>query len=184
MISKNPPPRVRRKTLPSYKKIWSSPWVSLVQVPGKKGDRPYHGLLQRPYVGIVPILPGERTIVVRQYRPILRRHTWEFPAGTVDPGETPLQSARKELREETGLVGEKWIRLGSFFPDTGRLAMISYGFAATCRQFPRRKEWKIDGFLVRVVAVRELEQMMRNGTFRHQLHLGLWTAWKLIRKKV
>lgn len=184
MIFKNPPPRVRRKTLPSYKKIWSSPWVSLVQVQGKKGDRPYHGLLQRPYVGIVPVLSGERTIVVRQYRPILRRYTWEFPAGTVERGETPLQAARKELWEETGLVGRNWIRLGSFFPDTGRLAMASYGFAAFCKEVPRRKEWKTSDFLVRTVSFCELEEMMLKGTFRHQLHLGLWTAWKLLRKKV
>jgi len=156
--------------------IWSSRWVKLIEVPGQTGELPYHGLRQNPYVGILPLLPGGHFVVLRQYRPVLGRWTWEFPAGTVDRGVTPLQAARQELFEETGLTTKRWSRLGVFWPDTGRLAMASYGYVAHCqwRGSARRRH---GGFEVRKVSRRQLQQMIRKGSFRHQLHLGLLGAW-------
>ncbi|OEU11806.1 hypothetical protein FRACYDRAFT_162205, partial [Fragilariopsis cylindrus CCMP1102] len=46
------------------------------------------------------------TLLVEQYRPPLGRTTLEFPAGLIDTDETPVQAALRELREETGYVGE------------------------------------------------------------------------------
>ena len=47
---------------------------------------------------------GERLLVNREYRMAMARWIYNFPAGLIDPGETPEESARRELREETGLV--------------------------------------------------------------------------------
>ena len=46
---------------------------------------------------------GERILVNREYRMAMARWIYNFPAGLIDPGETPEQSARRELWEETGL---------------------------------------------------------------------------------
>jgi ADP-ribose pyrophosphatase len=51
---------------------------------------------------VVPILPDGRLVVERQYRYPLDRVFVEFPAGKLDPGETTLECARRELREEAG----------------------------------------------------------------------------------
>ena len=51
-------------------------------------------------------LRGSSILGVTQHRPAIGKTTWEVPAGLVDPGETPLQAAKRELAEETQLTGE------------------------------------------------------------------------------
>ena len=47
---------------------------------------------------------GQRILVSREYRMATARWVYNFPAGLIDPGETPEESAKRELREETGLT--------------------------------------------------------------------------------
>lgn len=68
---------------------------------------------------IVPILPNDSILLVRQYRHAARANLWEIPAGKIEPGEDALSCARRELREETGYDAESWTRLTSFFPSPG-----------------------------------------------------------------
>ena len=68
-----------------------SPWVELIarSVDFGQGASPetYHAVNQADYVGIWAMTPDGRSVVVRQYRPAIERHTWEFPAGMVDGAE-------------------------------------------------------------------------------------------------
>ncbi|MCF7853462.1 MAG: NUDIX hydrolase [Candidatus Pacebacteria bacterium] len=54
---------------------------------------------------ITKLQPSERYVLVRQYRPPMDAYVLEFPAGLVDPGEDPEQTAVRELLEETGYTG-------------------------------------------------------------------------------
>jgi ADP-ribose pyrophosphatase len=63
----------------------------------------------------------KRILLVRQYRLPAQRRLWELPAGSVDPGEKPLQTAKRELKEETGYRAKKWEKLVEFFPSPGFL---------------------------------------------------------------
>jgi ADP-ribose pyrophosphatase len=60
-------------------------------------------------------------LLVRQYRLPAGRLLWEIPAGSIDPGEKPLQTAKRELKEETGYRAKKWKKLISFYPSPGFL---------------------------------------------------------------
>ena len=64
----------------------------------------------------------KRILLVRQYRLPAERLLWELPAGSIDPGEKPLQTAKRELKEETGYHAKKWKKLISFYPSPGFLS--------------------------------------------------------------
>src|SRR5277367_4229668 len=57
---------------------------------------------------MMPVDDRGRVLLVRQYRLPARRYLWELPAGRIDEGESTLQAARRELREETGYTAKSW----------------------------------------------------------------------------
>lgn len=84
---------------------------------GAKATREY---IRHPgAVMMVPVLDSDTIVLVRQYRYALRRHFYELPAGKKEPGEEPLVTARRELREECGYEAAEWRRLGAIHPCIG-----------------------------------------------------------------
>lgn len=79
---------------------------------------------------MMPIDVKGRVLLVRQYRLPARQYLWELPAGRVDPGESVLQAAKRELREETGLRAKKWTKIAKFFVSPGFLEEKMTIFAA------------------------------------------------------
>ena len=72
-------------------------------------------------VVVIPRLPNGNIVMVRQYRYAIQGHLWELVAGSMDPGESVIRAARRELEEETGYRARSVKRLFSFFPSPGFL---------------------------------------------------------------
>ncbi len=66
-------------------------------------------------VGIVPVLPDGRVVLVRQFRKPAEAELVEIPAGGIEPGETPEGCVRRELAEETGFSPGRLVRLARFY---------------------------------------------------------------------
>ena len=73
----------------------------------------------------------KRILLVRQYRLPADDYLWELPAGRLDPGEKPLQAAKRELAEETGYSARKWTKLASFWVSPGYVEERMTIFLAT-----------------------------------------------------
>ena len=84
---------------------------------GKLGTREY--IVHPGAVLMVPVLADGGLVMLRQFRYPVGRVMIEFPAGKLDPGETPLATAERELREEAGYTAAKWDRLGGIHSVVG-----------------------------------------------------------------
>ena len=68
---------------------------------------------------MVPLMENGTLLMIRQYRHALGGFIWEIPAGTLNPGETPLTCAKRELVEEIGYSADTWHKLGEITPVPG-----------------------------------------------------------------
>jgi ADP-ribose pyrophosphatase len=104
-----------------------------------RGKRfPYEYRAHGPVVHIIALTPANEVLLIRQYRHPARRELLELPAGLVDPGETVLAAARRELLEETGYRASRWTRLGGWHASPASTPMRSFYFLARGARHVRR----------------------------------------------
>tara|TARA_Y100001968_G_scaffold40935_1_gene31044 strand:+ start:606 stop:1166 length:561 start_codon:yes stop_codon:yes gene_type:complete len=78
------------------------------------------GVIRHPGAALaVPITNSGEVIILRQYRFACSRRILEFPAGTLEVGESPLESIKREVQEESGYSAERWENLGEMLPCPG-----------------------------------------------------------------
>lgn len=152
-----------------------SPWVSLVEkeVEFEPGRAPeiYHSFSSPDYTSILARTRSGLIPLVRQYRPAVEEYTLEFPAGLVDEGEEPIETCRRELMEEVGLVAEKIKCLGSFYTDTGRHENNTHVFFVEASE-PDPNYVPEEGMEVEFVKASTLRKLVDEGKFRHLLHVA------------
>ena len=68
---------------------------------------------------ILPVFEDGSVLLERQFRYPLGEHFYELPAGKLEPDEAPLETAKRELAEETGYVAAEWRELGHLHPCIG-----------------------------------------------------------------
>ena len=90
----------------------------LVRLPdGSSSRREY---IVHPGAAVMLAMPDAQSVLMeRQYRYALRSHVYELPAGKIDPGEDPLDTAKRELLEETGYRAGYWRHLLTTYPVVG-----------------------------------------------------------------
>jgi 8-oxo-dGTP pyrophosphatase MutT (NUDIX family) len=123
---------------------FATPWFQILAKTMREGEPPYYSLKLPDYTSIVALTDDQQILIVRQYRPAVERYTLELPSGLVDPGETPAQTAHRELLEETGYDAANVEDLGPSRPDTGRLGNRIFTCVATgLRRVPRHERRQV-----------------------------------------
>ena len=112
---------------------------------------------------IVPSIKNDRLIMLRQYRHAIGHHIWEIPAGTLEPGEDPLECAKRELIEETGYSGRQWEKIGEITPVPGYSDERIHIFVATDLT-PAEQNLDVDEVLdVHQVSFKKAVEMIEKG---------------------
>jgi ADP-ribose pyrophosphatase len=120
----------------------------------------------------------KRILLVRQYRLPAERYLWELPAGRLDPGETPLVAARRELKEETGCRAKKWTRLASFWVSPGYVQERMTIYLAQELTQGEATPMEDERIEARWFTSREVGEMIRTGKIQDaKTMIGFYT-WK------
>lgn len=123
----------------------------------------------------------ERVLLVRQFRLPVARKLWELPAGTVDEGEKPFATAKRELREETGYTAKKWKKLAEYYPSPGFVDEKMTIYHATKLTKGEAAPMEDERIETRWFAKKELAEMIRKGRIQDSKTLVGYLMWARMR---
>lgn len=99
----------------SSKIIYENPWIKVIEDkvlrPNKTNGIYGKVLFKNKAIGIIPVDENLNTWLVGQYRYTLNEYSWEIPTGGVPFEENTIDGAKRELKEETGLITRKLTKL-------------------------------------------------------------------------
>ena len=171
-------------TVLSQKDVYENPWIRLThhevltpaQTPGIYGLVHYKNLA----IGVVPVDAEGHTYLVGQYRFPLDAYSWEIPEGGGAHGVDPLDSAARELREETGLVARNWWKileadLSNSVSDERAVAYLAWGLTPGESEPEATEE-----LVVKRVPLAEAFRMVAAGEIRYALSVLSLQAVQLL----
>jgi ADP-ribose pyrophosphatase len=117
-------------------------------------------------VVVLPLLDDRRIVMIRNTRYTVGEELWELPAGTAEPGEPPLQTAQRELGEETGYTTSQLTLLGEFYTSPGFTDELMRAFLATDLRPTSRDLDANEKIEVEIVALDRVRRMLTSGELR------------------
>ncbi len=156
------PWQTRSKSTP-YENRWLS--VSHREVINPSGGDGIYGVVhfKNVAVGVVPLDASGSTWLVGQYRYTLQQFSWEIPEGGCPKGTDPLDSARRELLEETGITAKIWTPLLELHTSNSVTDEYGVGFVAQDLEFGEAEPEETEKLFVKKLPFSEAVEMVLDG---------------------
>ncbi len=125
------------------------------------------------WVNIIPVTRDNEVVLIKQYRHGTGDTTVEIPGGIIEPGDTPLDAAIRELREETGYAAKEMVYLGAVHANPAFLNNRCHSFLAlnSFPEGPQNLDDKED-IVVVLRSLDDIQDMIRAGEITHSLILA------------
>ena len=121
-------------------------------------------VVHRGSVVLLPVFPDGSILLVRQYRHAIGAMLWELVAGRLEPGESKVAGARRELIEETGYTARNVKQILEIFPSPGFITERMWIFTATGLQRGVAQPEADERITARQFSLTALEKMIRGGS--------------------
>ena len=155
-----------KKTKGIYKNDWIE--VREDEVIRPNGNKGVFGIVEGASGASVVALTKENEVyLTKEYRYAQDATTYELPSGAMDKGETPLEAAKRELKEETGLTAKKWTDLGVIEPLTVVLKSPNYIFLAEDLEEGEAEDEERDLIELERVPFEKALEMVSKGEITH-----------------
>lgn len=127
----------------------------------------------------VIIKTGDKYVLLKEYRYPIKQWTYEFAAGIIDDGEQPVDAAKREVEEETGYIADSITELGEFYPSFGATNEVIHLFFAECSEKLQERQEYTEFITYELVDYERIEELIKNGEFKHGAGLAAWLKYKL-----
>lgn len=147
----------------AYENRWIA--VSHREVTTPSGSGGIYGVVhfKNIAVGIVPLDSAGNTWLVGQYRYTINRYSWEIPEGGCPKGTDPLETARRELLEETGIRAKIWTPLLELHTSNSVCDEYGVGFVAQSLEFGAAEPEETEQLQLKKLPFREAVEMVMEG---------------------
>ncbi|MDE6431141.1 MAG: NUDIX hydrolase [Duncaniella sp.] len=188
MTTQNEDEKMKWETL-STEYLYRRPWLTarrdVVRLPNGKVYDEYYVLEYPTWINVIALTKDGRFVMVKQYRHGLGIVATELCAGVAEEGEDPLQTARRELLEETGFGGGEWELNMVISANPSSQNNLSYSFIA--RGVERIAEQHLDAtedIKVEILTEDEVWDMLVNDNMKQALMAApLWKYFALKGRK-
>jgi 8-oxo-dGTP pyrophosphatase MutT (NUDIX family) len=160
-----------RKTLIS--KQWLAVHEDRVRLANGHEIDEFHVIEAPSWAGVLCVSEDDEVVLVRQYRHGIRQESLELPAGVIEFGESPLEAARRELREETGYATDAWQPIAAFATEPSRHTVRAHFFCALgARASELRRPDASEDLEVVGVPRADLIELVEKGQIAHAVHIA------------
>jgi 8-oxo-dGTP pyrophosphatase MutT (NUDIX family) len=144
---------------------------------GKEGR--FDVLESKSWVNVLAITPRKEAILVEQFRYGSAESSLEFPAGSIEEGQTPLETARRELAEETGGTCAVIEEIGSCRPNPAILNNWCYHFLAENVEITQAQSLDENEELeMKLVPLERIDKLIASGKITHSLTIATWYFYR------
>jgi ADP-ribose pyrophosphatase len=147
--------------------LYDNPWISLTHydVINPSGGKGIYGKVhfKNRAIGVLPLDANGNTYMVGQFRFTINQYSWEMPEGGGMIEHDPLAAAKRELKEETGLVAVNWSRIMELHLSNSVTDELAILYLATGLEQQSPEPEETEQLVVKKIPFEEMYQMVANG---------------------